>query len=534
MRRVPEVIDTWFDSGAMPYAQWHYPFEHRDEFQRHFPADFICEGVDQTRGWFYSLLAIGATVFDQAPFRAVVVNELVLDAQGQKMSKSRGNVVDPAAAVEEFGADTVRLYLLAASQVWLPKPFDRAAIPDAAGGFLNTLRHTYEFLARYAETRPGPVEPARASRLDRWILSRLSATVRAVTDAWSGYDATAGVRAIMDFVDADLSNWYVRRSKPRFWAPDREPDPAAVATLHECLVVVARLLAPAAPFASDWLHRALTDQSVHLARFPTAASAREAPALERGMDAIRRLSSLGRSAREGGGLRVRQTLGRMRVAVPAGTDGPEFRELLDVLADEVNVRQIEVVSSDAELVRLRGRPNFRSLGKRFGKRTPRVAEAVAALPAEPLRALERGSPAALELDGEVLEILPEDLTIEREVSTTWLVQSEGAFVAAVDPTLTDELRRDGLAREVVHRVQRLRKDAGFEYTTRIALAVGGDERLLEAVRAHAAFIEGETLARSLLVGRTLDAWDARDDTPIDDFNVTLAVARWPNGRSVTQ
>jgi isoleucyl-tRNA synthetase len=335
----------------------------------------------------------------------------------------------------------------------------------------------------------------------------------------------------MAFVVDDLSNWYVRQSRARFWAPDAEPEPAAVATLHLCLGTVARLLAPAAPFASDWLHRALVGPSVHLASFPEADLAARDADLERAMDAARRLASLGRSAREAGNLRVRQTLAAMRVAVPRGVDGPVFRELLGLLAMEVNVRAIEVMTSDAELVRLRAKPNFRSLGKRFAKRTPMVAQAVAGLDPDRIRLLERGAAATVELDGETLEILPDDVEIEREVATAWLVQSDGPFVAAVDPELTPELRLDGLARELVHRVQRLRKQAGYEYTTRIALAVTGHERMLDAVRAHQAFIEGETLARSLQVGRDLDAWDAKDEVPVDEFNVTLSVVRWSNGQA---
>ncbi len=267
-RRVPEVIDTWFDSGAMPWAQWHWPFEHDAEFRSHFPADYICEGIDQTRGWFYSMLAIGATAFDEAPYRHVIVNELVLDADGQKMSKSKGNVVDPWQLIGRHGADAARLYLLLSSQVWLPKRFDEAQIADVAGGFLNTLRSSYHFFALYA----GPLEsaPPVAERplADRWILGRLDATVSAVRAAFGGYDVTTGVRAIVDFVVADLSNWYVRLNRGRFWAVGGEAEPAAVATLHEALTTVATLLAPAAPFVADWLHRALTGRSVHLAPFP--------------------------------------------------------------------------------------------------------------------------------------------------------------------------------------------------------------------------------------------------------------------------
>ncbi|HJS46978.1 MAG TPA: isoleucine--tRNA ligase, partial [Gemmatimonadales bacterium] len=269
MRRTPEVIDTWFDSGAMPYAQWHWPFEGDGEFRAHFPADFVCEGVDQTRGWFYSLLAIATAAFDQVPYRTVVVNELVLDAQGQKMSKSRGNAVDPWEQIAAHGADAVRLYLLASSQIWLPKRFDAKGIPEAAGGFLNTLRNSYNFLALYAgdaaAAEPGAGgAPAGATLADRWLLGRLDDTVRGVRGAWEAYDVTAGVRAVMDFVVDDLSNWYVRTNRARFWAPGRPADPAAVATLREALVTVSRLLAPAAPFASDRLHRALAGTSVHL------------------------------------------------------------------------------------------------------------------------------------------------------------------------------------------------------------------------------------------------------------------------------
>ncbi|HET7604099.1 MAG TPA: isoleucine--tRNA ligase [Gemmatimonadales bacterium] len=533
MHRTPEVIDTWFDSGSMPYAQWHYPFEHREEFERHFPADFICEGVDQTRGWFYSLLAIATAAFDRPAYRHVIVNEMVLDAQGQKMSKSRGNIVEPWAVVNEFGADAVRLYLLAASQVWLPKRFDARGIPEVVGGFLNTLRNTYEFFRRYAGERV-PKSEGESLRADRWIRSRLAATVEAVRSAWDAYDVTTGTRAIMDFVVDDLSNWYVRTNRARFWAPDREPDAAAVATLHASLVTVARLLAPAAPFASDWLHRALTGTSVHLAAFPEPAERDEA--LERAMDAVRRLATLARAAREAGNLRVRQPLARMQVAVPAQARGDDYDALLELLASEVNVKRVDVVDSDADLVRLRARPNFRALGKRFGKRTPEVAAVVAQLPAEALRSLEAGSPAQLRLDGETLTIEPDDLTVEREVASDWLVQSAGPYVAALDPTLDDGLRAEGLAREMVNRVQRLRKEAGLEYTSRIALYVDGDAAVLDALRPHAATIGEETLARRLDFGARAPKPDLEQRVQLDDATLMVGLTRYelPDGRSDPQ
>jgi isoleucyl-tRNA synthetase len=533
MRRTPEVIDTWFDSGSMPYAQWHYPFEHREEFEGHFPADFICEGVDQTRGWFYSLLAIATAAFDRPVYRHVIVNEMVLDAQGQKMSKSRGNIVEPWAVVNEFGADAVRLYLLASSQVWLPKRFDTRVIPDVVGGFLNTLRNTYEFFRRYVGDDV-PEDAGEEQRADRWIRSRLAATVATVRSAWDAYDVTTGTRAIMDFVVDDLSNWYVRTNRARFWAPDREPDAAAVATLHVSLVTVARLLAPAAPFASDWLHRALTGTSVHLARFPEPAERDEA--LERAMDAVRRLATLARAAREAGDLRVRQPIARMQVAVPAAARGEDYDALLALLASEVNVKQVQVVESDTDLVRLRAKPNFRALGKRFGKRTPDVAKAVAALDADALRSLESGSAVTLQLGGETLGIEPDDLTVEREVTSDWLVQSAGPYVVALDPALDDGLRAEGLAREMVNRVQRLRKEAGLEYTSRIALYLDGDAAVLDALRPHAGTIGEETLARQLDFGARAPKPDLEQRVQLDDATLMVGLTRYelPDGRSDPQ
>ncbi len=528
MRRVPEVIDAWFDSGSMPYAQWHYPFEHREEFERHFPADFICEAIDQTRGWFYSLLAIAAGVFDRAPYRNVVVNDMLLDAQSQKMSKSRGNIVDPWDAIREHGADVVRLYLLASSEVWRPKKFDPAVVSEVAGSFLQTLKSTYTFFQLYAGGQVPERDESLESPLDRWLRSRLEATVAATVSSWERYDPTGGVRPIIDFVVGDLSNWYVRLSRSRFWAPGKDAEPAAVRTLHDALLTVARLLAPAAPFASDWLHRALTGESVHLADFPVPGAARDGE-LEDAMASVRRLASLARAAREEKSLKVRQPLRRMRVVLPRAADGAQFRGMLSLLAQEVNVREVEVVASDAGLVRLRGKPNFRSLGKRYGKRTPEAATAAARLTADQLRALEAGSTVRLNGNGEPWEYGPEDVTIEREVTTDWLVQSAGSYVAALDPELTDELRGEGMAREIVNRIQRLRKDAGYQYTARIEVWVDGPDPLLDAVRAHADAIRSETLALTLFAGARASRADKEESVELDGHQAVIAVARHPAG-----
>ncbi len=528
MRRAPEVIDTWFDSGAMPYAQWHYPFEHQAEFKAHFPADYICEGVDQTRGWFYSLLAISATAFDSPAYRNVIVNELVLDAEGQKMSKSRGNVVNPWDMLGEFGADTVRLYLLVSSQVWLPKRFDRKQIPQVTGDFLRALRNTYEFFRLYAARVESAPPVAGRPDSDRWVLGRLDATIAAVTAAWAGYEPTAGVRALMDFVVDDLSNWYVRINRDRFWAPDGEADHAAVATLRECLVTVSRLLAPAAPFASDWLHRALTGTSVHLAGWPAAPApvAAADTALPPAMDAIRRLASLARAAREAGKLRVRQPLGRMQVAVPVAVRGPAFQRLLGILQAEVNVKRIEVAESDTELVRLRGKANFRSLGKRYGKETPAVAKGVERLTPDQLRALETGESVSRHENGVELVYFPEDVVVERQVvATGWLVESDGPYVAALDPALTPELSREGLARELVSHVQRLRREAGFAVSDRIELGIEGPAGVLDAAGAYRDFIATETLARRLTLGTAVAGAALRQPADVDGQPVTFSMRR---------
>jgi isoleucyl-tRNA synthetase len=525
MRRVNEVIDAWFDSGSMPYAQWHYPFEHQADFKAHFPADYICEGVDQTRGWFYSLLAIGVTAFDAPVYKHVIVNEHVLDVHGQKMSKSRGNVVDPWKVIGAHGADAVRLYLLGQSQVWLPKRFDERQIPEVSGGFLNTLRSTYDFFRRYAQDWHPPADedatpPKQRPAADRWLLARLDEVVAGVRQSWSAYDVTAGVRTIMEFVGEDLSRWYIRRNRPRFWAPDRATDPIALETLHDALVAAVRLLAPAAPFISDWVHRALTGASVHLAPFPVERGHRE-PELLAAMTTVRRLASLARAARESRNLRVRQPLAQMQLAVPAAAQGPALSDLLDILAAEVNVKAVQVVASDHDLVRLRGKANFRTLGKRYGKDTPKAAAAVAELGADDLQTLEQGGTVRV---GE-WEIRPEDATVTREVASEWLVQADGPYVVALDPSLSDDLVQEGLAREVVNRVQRLRKEAGYEYTTRIELSVAGAEDVVAATRAFQGFVEGETLARRMVLGAVLDEPDLQRDVDIEGRRTTIALRR---------
>jgi len=534
MERVPQVLDAWFDSGSMPYAQWHYPFENDEAFRAHFPADFIAEGVDQTRGWFYSLLALSTLLFDRPAYRSVVVNDLVLDAEGEKMSKSRGNTVDPWEALETHGADVIRFYLIVSSNPWLPKRWDPTALGEVERKLFATLRNTYRFFALYArlegwrheedaagnapgeaaaDASGGPGLAPGAPRLedgwrkrpaaDRWLLSRLDGLVARVGEELEGYDLTRAARRISRFVVDDLSNWYVRRTRDRFWAVDaddpesREDTRRAFATLHEALRTTALLLAPFTPFLSDWLHRELAGESVHLADYPVPRGRRDR-GLEREMTDARELAALGRAARERTGIRVRQPLRSVQVLLPEGRRLSS--EVTDLLRGELNVKAVEFLDASEQVVRLRAKPDFGELGPRFGSDTPRVARGIEELTPEEAVRLRDGEPVELELDGRRVEIRPEEVEIRQDAPDELEVVGEGAHLVALDPALDPELRREGLAREVVNRVQRLRREAGLEVDDRIRLAVAGTEPIEEAVEVHAEAVARETLAVELGVG----------------------------------
>jgi isoleucyl-tRNA synthetase len=509
MLRVPAVIDTWFDSGSMPFAQWHYPFENRESFEAHFPADFIAEGVDQTRGWFYSLLAISTLLFDETAYRAVVVNDLVLDEAGQKMSKSRGNVVDPWEAIADHGADAIRYYLIASSNPWLPKRWDREAIRETNRKLFDTLRSVYRFFSLYARLEgwshasPGAAPLAERGSMDRWLASRVDFLVGAVGSDLESYDLTRAARRISDFVLDDLSNWYVRRSRDRFWAtrPGADADlrtSDAFATLHEALATIGLLLAPLAPFLADWLHRELEGRSAHLSDFPTPRGARD-EALEEEMEDVRALVRLGRAAREEAGIRVRQPLPAVQAVLPAGRRlSPEMTA---VLRDELNVKQVVFPAGDADIIRLSAKPEFGRLGPRFGAGTPAVARGIAALGPDALRRLRAGEPVPMAVDGRDVVVEPADVRILEEAKGALTVEAGDGYLLGLDATLSDELIAEGLAREVVSRVQRLRRESGLDVSDRIRLAIAGSDRLEAAVRAHADWIGGETLAVDLATGR---------------------------------
>ena len=507
MRRAPEVIDVWFDSGAMPWAQWHYPFENGEQYRRHFPADFICEAVDQTRGWFYSLHAISTMLGLGPAFRNVIVNDLILDARGRKMSKSRGNVVDPWDAVADHGADGVRWYMITVSNPWLPTRFDPEGVKESASRFFDTLFNTYRFFALYANLEgwtPDDESPVPASRppLDRWLLSRLNGLVRSVRAELDAYNPTRAYRAVAAFVDGELSNWYVRRARSRFWGNTEADDAAAAfATLHEALRVTALLIAPVTPFTSDWLHRALTGRCSHTESFPEAHDGMIDDRLDADMAHVRTLSTLGRAAREEVGIRVRQPLGRILAVVPGEVPAGGVTALL---LDELNVKTVEFAASSEGLVSLAARPGFRVLGRRFGKLTQEAAAAVRALGGEALGAVRAGGVARIEVGGEWHEVGGDEMEIVEEATGDWVVRSEGRFTVGLDPTITGPLRLEGLARELVNRIQRLRRDSGLAVSDRIRLGVAGGELVLSAAREHEAVIARETLAVAVEVGGRLD------------------------------
>ena len=510
MRRVPEVIDTWFDSGSMPFAQWHFPFENAEVLAAHFPADYIAEGVDQTRGWFYSLLAIATALGDAlpnnpagsaAPYRHVLVNDLVLDAAGQKMSKSKGNAVDPWKVIATHGVDAVRLFLVSTSQVWIPRRFDEDVLRQSAGRFLVTLRNTYSgIFAQYANFgwAPSARDPEVAARppLDRWVLSRL-ATVEAEADRLlEAYEPTLAARTIMEFVDEDVSNWYVRLSRPRFWETDTDDNRAAFATLHEVLTVVCRLLAPIAPYLTDWMHRQLVGSSVHRAAYVRVGVASPDASLERAMSAVRTLCRLGRAAREEAGRKVRQPLSRI-VCVAPRDEVAGVEALAGLIASELNIKTVLFAGSADDLVKVSGKGNFRALGKRFGKATPAAAAAIELLSSADLQAFERGEPVTILVDGTAHALESDDLVLTRSAAGDLVVAGDGVYVAAVDPVLTVELRNEGVARELVSRLQRQRKERGFAVSDRVRVVVGGVEAMREAARQHQAWIAGEVLASVL-------------------------------------
>jgi isoleucyl-tRNA synthetase len=520
MARVPEVIDVWFDSGCMPFAQYHAPFENQEHFERRFPADFICEALDQTRGWFYSLLAVSTLLFDRASYEHVLCLGLLHDPEGRKMSKSLGNIVEPSDVLDVYGADAFRWYYFTAKQPWDGYRFSAATVGESLRQFLLQLWNTYAFYVLFANAnRVAPealegVEPA--TELDRWIESRLHATTETVRERLDDYDTTSAGRQIAAFVD-DLSNWYIRRSRRRFW----DGDPAAFATLRRCLVTVSKLLAPFVPFVSDEIYENLVgdELSVHLTDYPEPGPRDEA--LEADMEVARETVRLGLAARTQARIKLRQPL-REAAVVATGRERAAIERLADVVREELNVKELRFVSGADELGRYEIKPNYRTLGPRFGRAMPTVAAAVAALdPAEVAGAVRGGVEPAISVDGHDHVLGAEDLVLSLQPLEGYQVEREGSHAVALDLTLDEELRREGLAREVVHAIQAARKDAGLAVEDRIALALEGDEEVLAAVRTHQDYVAGEVLATQIAYA----VEDGASTASVDGRELRIAVSR---------
>ena len=528
-RRVPEIIDVWFDSGAMPFAQFHYPFENCELFRENFPADFIAEGVDQTRGWFYTLHNIATALFDQPAYKSVIVNELILDKHGVKMSKSRGNVVDPFQVMEEFGADAVRWYFMVNNPPWKPTLFNSEDIRRTVlSDFFRALTNTYAFFALYANiddfdptTPPIPVD--QRPEIDRWILSRLHSLLKAYGELMDAYEVTRIARMIQHFTIDDLSNWYVRRNRRRFWKGDKDDDKlAAYQTLHTLLLTLSMLIAPFAPFLAEYLYRKLrTDdlpESVHLCLLPSPDPALIDETLEQQMQRAQIIASLGRALREKAKIRVRQPLRRILVAVRSEEEKHQIQHVEDLIKEELNIKRIEYISDDSPIVQREIKPNYATLGKRFRKLTNAVANAIRQLNDDQLRILEDEGKLELTVNETTVEIYPEDVQVYYKDIEGWMVAADQGIVVALDTTIDEQLRQEGFARELINRIQNLRKSSGFNVTDRIVLRYNAPESIRHIIEAQRSTIAQEVLAHHILFDPQIT-----DGTEITIDNLTLSV-----------
>lgn len=529
-RRVPEVIDCWFDSGAMPYAQWHYPFDNKDEFEEHFPADYICEAIDQTRGWFYTLHAISTLVSDSVAYRNCICLSHIVDQDGRKMSKSLGNIVDPYEVFDSVGADALRWYFLARLSPDVQKRVSVEIVRDVASSFLNTFWNTYGFFVLYARLdkvdfrsdMPLEFRP----EIDRWAIALLTRTVRICTEAMDAYDAKTAGEAIESFVD-QLSNWYVRRNRRRFWkSVDEEDKRAAYLTLYECLDVIHRLMAPFLPFLAENVYQNLArsvdaeaPESVHMAAWPTADPAREDDKLLFDVSVVQKVVGLARAARSQSGVRTRQPLSRLLIRTPDDDAARAIQEHQEQILEELNVKAIEFIARDAGLVSYRIKPHLPRLGKRFGKQVPLIRTALEAADGATIAsAVARGESFAVDVDGEAVMLGPEDVLIETHSAEGFACGEDGGFLTALDTTLNEDLVEEGIARELIRTVQDARKQAGLEVSDRIVLGISGSAGVQAALERFRDHLMAETLAVRWQVGqeapllrehRTLDkeAWD---------------------------
>ena len=528
MYREKDLIDVWFDSGSMPYAQIHYPFENKEAFDNRevYPADFIAEGVDQTRGWFFTLHAIAGMLFDSVAYKAVVSNGLVLDKFGNKMSKRLGNAVDPFGQIEKFGADPVRWYMISNSSPWDNLKYDENGVAETSRKFFSTLYNTYGFFALYAnldgfDPSAQAIPVSERPEIDRWVLSLLNTLVGDVTEALDDYEPTRAARAVSEFVDS-LSNWYVRLNRKRFW----NGDTAAYQTLYHCLETVSRLIAPFAPFYADELYRALTgsDVSVHLASFPAVDVSLSAPELEKRQRLAQDIVSMSLALRRKVNIKVRQPLSTLMVPALDADMRSMLEAISGLVKDEINVKDLKIVSGDENIIVKSARPDFKKLGPKHGKNMKAVAEAIKNLDHAGVAALEADGYINLSINGVETRVDACDVDIISEDIPGWLVANNGPVTIALDVTVTPELKREGIAREIVNRVQNIRKQSGFEVTDRISLVFSSSEATDEAIREHADYISRQVLANSLDIATVDPEAEGVSQLDIDDVNIYVKIS----------
>lgn len=534
MFRTPEVIDAWFDSGSMPFAQLHYPFENKEQFEASYPADYISEGIDQTRGWFYTLHAIGSFLFKKPAFKNVLVNELILDKQGQKMSKSKGNTVDPFVLMKKFGADTTRWYLVINSPVWRPTLFDEDGIAEVQRKLFNTLLNTYSFFTLYANIDGFIYSEAKLPinerlEIDRWILSSLNSLILISTEAMESYDITKSARAINNFVINDLSNWYIRRNRRRFWKSENGKDKtAAYQTLFECLIKVSELMAPISPFISDLLYKNLTsvinknhNSSVHLAEYPIADKNSIDNKLEDDMNMAVTICEHVRAMRMKANLKIRQPLQRILIPIIDEKQKLQVERMKEIILDEINVKEISFVSEESGIVKKKAKANFRTLGVKFGKGVQPIATAIKELNSKQISELQRNNKINLSIDGNNIEIVIDDVEIIHEGMIGFMVESNNIAMVALDTTLTPELLQEGLAREFVNRIQNMRKDANFNVMDRIAIYFKGTVNLEKALINMENYIKIETLATNLSNNFVTKDFSAEDEINGEKCSISI-------------
>jgi isoleucyl-tRNA synthetase len=570
MKREEDLIDVWFDSGAMPYAQHHYPFENKENFHHLFPADYIAEGVDQTRGWFFTLHAIAVMISDSVSFKNIISNGLVLDKNGNKMSKRLGNAVDPFGAIEQYGSDPLRWYMITNAQPWDNLKFDISGVEEAKRKFFGTLYNTYSFFALYANidkfTGGEPEVPVKERpEIDRWILSLLNTLIKEVGECYDDYDLTRAGRSIQDFVTGSLSNWYVRLNRKRFWGGEMDNDKlSAYQTLYTCLKVVSQLGAPLAPFYMERLYvdlaagaplqmppssgngqRAVVPEgrqygstegtppppssgptgiSVHLDLFPQYDSAVIDKALEERMDIAQGFSSMILGLRKKVNIKVRQPLARIMVPVTEPGFRAQFEAVRNLILTEVNVKEVEYIDDADGILVKKIKPDFRALGPRFGKLMKEVAAAVTSMSQSEILKFEADGTFALKAGGEMVTLERGDVEIISEDIPGWLVANEGKLTVALDITVSEELRNEGIAREFVNRIQNLRKESGFEVTDKITVLIETHSMIREAVEAHAGYIGAQTLANSVKLVNDLSSYEPKI-IEIDDLAVKVVIKR---------